>query len=1262
MAKKKISRRSTKNIEILVLTCFFLSGLTGLIYEILWTRMIVKIIGSAPFAVSMILTIFMGGLGLGSYLASRTIDRIKEPIRLVRIYGILELAIGAYGLVIPVLLMAFKPLFAILYNQLFSHSMLYNLLTFVGCSILLCTPVICMGATLPILCRFYVTRLSHLGTHTGRLYGLNTIGAALGALLCGFWLINFLGVGGSLIVAVLVNGIIGLSCLLVSYKAVTQKVAVKQAACDSQKSLQTVRAEGTAPAEYQWAVNGALVIFAVSGFCAMAYEVIWTKLLGLIIGPTTYSFTIVLVTFILGLALGSMIFGWLADKSSKTIWLLIFTQIAAAFFVLGTSQLLGNSQLFFAKVIFNFKDQFTVLSVLKAVILFIFMILPTLCLGATFPLVGKICTQSVSKVGRSLGFAYAINSIGAVLGSFCAGFLLIPLLGKEKSLSVVIALQLLVSLIFAAIVLSKNKQSILKWASVAAPALVGLFLCLYFPMWNRYLLSEGRYYRFDQIETELEHRGWLETLLQGPRILTRLTYGKLVYYGDGIGGFTTVQEYADPLGDVEYIMQNSGKTDASSRGDMTTQTLSAHLPMLLHRNPKTIMVLGLASGITAGETLHYGIDQLDVIEINRQVVAASNFFLPWNNNVLSDPRTNLIIQDGRAHLQLTKQKYDVIISEPSNPWMAGLAALFTRDFFAIAKNRLDEDGIFVQWLHSYEMDWSAFALVGRTFAEVFPNSLLVMTSPSGRGQDYLLVGLKGSQQLALDRAKQKLSCIQQSRNVTLRDPRVLYRLIVSEDLHRLFGQGPVNTDNRPRLEFAAPKLIRGSDPMIEEEIADKKWLSPETRKTVQQVTTNLDAQIDFAAYAVSLYEPFRDMVDLSKATPSQKERFFKLMETYATKILMDYSIFRDDRLRQRCSSIQIETIEKNIELMPDKALSYSYLGNLYYAEDMLDEAITNYSKSLQIEPDSAFARGNLGHALVRQGNFEGAIKHYKEMLRIKPYLADARNDLGRARAHQGNLEEAIKHYTEALRIRPDFAEAHSYLGCALAQQGKLDEAITHFGEALRIRPDFAEAHSDLASALAQRGNPEQAIKHYTEALRIEPDFVMAHNNFGILLGTQGRLDGAIEHYTEALRIEPGFASAHYNLARTLVEVDKIPAAITHFKEALRIRPNWVSPMNNLAWLLATYEDPRFRDGTEAVQLAEQACKHTNYEEPELLSTLAAAYAAADRFPKAVVAAEDGLELAQSSGREELTEEIQNCLRLYKAGRPYSVSFPKLSSN
>jgi spermidine synthase len=214
MTKIKTVNSSSGGIALLVLVCFFLSGLTGLIYEILWTRMIVKVIGTAPFAVSIVLTVFMAGLGLGSYIASRTIDRIESPLKLVRIYGLLELIVGGYCLVLPLLLKGFLPVYSVVYNHLFKHFMVYNLLTFVGCSILLIIPVTCMGATLPVLCRFYVNRLSHLGTHAGRLYGLNTIGAAAGALLCGFWLIALLGVYGTLALAVFLNAAIGLVSLL----------------------------------------------------------------------------------------------------------------------------------------------------------------------------------------------------------------------------------------------------------------------------------------------------------------------------------------------------------------------------------------------------------------------------------------------------------------------------------------------------------------------------------------------------------------------------------------------------------------------------------------------------------------------------------------------------------------------------------------------------------------------------------------------------------------------------------------------------------------------------------------------------------------------------------------------------------------------------------------------------------------------------------------------------------------------------------------
>jgi len=1012
--------------------------------------------------------------------------------------------------------------------------MLYNFLTFIGCAILLCLPVICMGATLPILCRFYVRRLSHLGTYAGRLYGLNTIGAALGAFLCGFWLISILSMPGTLVLAVLINGVIGLSCLLVGSKK-------PETAIDVRQSSQTDTEKVTDVAGYPAAVTiGALVIFAVSGFCAMSYEVIWTRLLGLIVGPRTYSFTIILITFITGLALGSMIFGWLGDKMKSPVWLLISTQIVAGLLVLGISQVLGNSQLFFSKLLFTYKEHFALLNLFKAVILFIFMVLPTLCLGATFPLVGKIYTQSISKVGKSIGVAYAIDTIGAVLGSFCAGFVLIPLFGKENSLSLVIGFQLLTSLVIAGIILIGDRKGILKLASLAVPALAGLILCFYFPVWNHLLLSGGKYHRFERIGVDLRGYSWLESLFHGSKILAASERGELVYYDDGIGGFTTVLKYPYPLGDIEYAMLISGKPDASSRSDMKTQVLSAHFPMLFHRDPKTVMVLGLASGITTGEVLYYPVERLDVLDINQGVVAASDFFLPWNNNVLYNPKTNLIIQDGRAHLQLTKQKYDVIISEPSNPWMAGLATLFTREFFALAEDRLNEDGIFVQFIHSYQMDWPTFALVGRTFAQVFPNSLLVLTEPSNIGNDYQLVGFKGKDKLILENTQQKLSYARQSKNITLADPKLLYRFVVSEDLGELFGPGPVNTDSRPRLEFAAPKLMYYDDQMILKNIRAKKWLSPETNNIIQYVTTNIDAQIDFAAYALSVYEPFHNMVDLSKATPAQEKRFSKLMESYCANHSRDITvdIFGNDELRQRCNAIQIKVIEDRIDSMPDKALSYFYLANLYFEKGLLDKALENHYKSLQIRPDDAIVRYDIGFVLNTLGRFDEAITYFTEALRIRPDLLGVHSELAYALASRGRLEEAITHFIEALRFEPDNAEEHANFGLTLARQGKLDEAIMHFIEALRIKPNYADAHNSLGYALAKCGKLDEAVIHYTEALRIKPNFAYAHYNLGVALARQGKFDEAIAHFTETLRINPGFTGARESLEKVILQQRK----------------------------------------------------------------------------------------------------------------------------
>ena len=1089
--------------------------------------MLVEIIGGAPFSVSIILTVFMGGLGLGSYLAGRHIDRIETPSTLIKLYGALELVIGIYAGLIPVLLSAFKPLQALIYNNLYAHFLTYNLLTFLLCAVILCVPVICMGATLPILCRFYVDRMAKVGAHAGRLYGLNTIGAAAGSLICGFWLVQWWGVPGTMAFAVATNSIIGLACLLVGFK-VQLPEGIRAAKRPKPRHPGIGDESPARPAERL----AALVIFAVSGFCAMACEVIWTKLLALIVGPTTYSFTIVLVTFIAGLALGSLLFGWLADRVRNCLALLLATQAAAALLVLGVSQILGDSQLFFAKLIFTFKDQFGFLNVVKAGALFVLMILPTLCFGASFPLVSKICTRSMAHVGRSIGFAYMVNTIGALLGPFVAGFVLIPLLGKEAGLKVAVGLQLSTSVVIAALMFSRKPRNLRQQALLAVAAAAGLTLCLLFPSWSHRQLSIGKYHDLEGIRPVLTRSGWLEALFHGTRELEKVEKGELVYYGDGIGGFTSVVKYTDALGNTNLAMANSGKTDASSRQDMETQTLLAHFPMLCHRNPQSVMVIGLASGITAGEVSHYPVAAMDVLEINQQVVDASRFFNPWNSQVLADTRVRLILQDARAHLQLTRQTYDVIISEPSNPWMEGLAALFTRDFFALARERLRDDGVFAQWVHAYQMDWGAFAMIGRSFAEVFPDSLLVMMSLARPEGDYMLVGFKGRERRGLQGAK---ALQPPSQNVVLNHPQVLTRLVVSENLPALFGPGDVHTDRHPQLEFIAPRLMYQRTGQIYDRIQSKKHggLSAETRDTIRRLEADVDAQVDFAAFALSVYSPFGNMVDLARADNSQKRRFVELMEGYCAENELDYAVIRDGELRQRCLSIQIDRLENQMDRLPNRAASLAYLADLYAMQGQPAKAIARYKEAVSADPLSPTLHTQLGFALAQQSLPEEAVGYFNRASQLDPGDPKACFNLGYALARLGRSAESQQHFRNAVALKADYAEAHHELGLVLANTGGTNEAIRHLEEAVRLRPHFLKAQNDLGVVFAMQGRFDEAIRKFSEALRIQPHDAEVHTNIGMALVRKGRIEEGITHFKTALEIKPGFAPARDNLQKAL---------------------------------------------------------------------------------------------------------------------------------
>lgn len=1064
-------------VSVLISVCFFVSGAAGLIYEVLWERLIEKVIGSTPFSVAAVLCVFMAGLAAGSYVAGKYADRLKSKSGLLAFYGKIEIGVGLYALLLPFLINGTLPFYRLIYDPLLNHFWLYHIITFLGCTLLLIIPTGLMGATLPVLCRFYVSHPDHIGARTGWLYGINTIGAAFGSLLCGFVLLKNLGLWPTLWIGVAINLIVGLFCIALSRSKGLLKKKKSEGIINHPQSLIMRRRDS--PQENRCETGWALLLFAVSGFCSLSYEVFWERLLGLIVGPTSYSFTLVISAFIIGLALGSMVFGRIADRIKNIFTLLIVTQICASAMALSVSQFLGNSQFFFAKIIHALQDSFSVIVLVQSIVLFLILVWPTLFLGAAFPLVNRICIRSMDNMGRSLGTAYALNTVGAILGSFSAGYILTPLLGKEDGLRLVIMLQFTVAALALYFV---RKKAAVRFAS-AGLAFSCLFLACCFPSWHGDLLSRGWYRDFGAIENKLERTGWIDALLHGTGILAGQREGlEVVYYGEGIGGFTTVEKEVNSLGIVEYAMFNSGKADASSHGDRSTQTLSAHIPMLFHPKPQNVMVLGLASGMTSGEVLLYPVKKLDIVEINEEVVKSCRmFFTPWNNNCLADKRTRLILQDGRNHLTLTKEKYDVIISEPSNPWMAGLANLYTVDFFRMVRSHLNQKGIFAQWIQAYEMDWDTFCLLGRTFARVFPEAALIKIGPV----DYMLTGIVSGEGFDWQAAKKNLVFAGQSENVRFPGVNFLTHLILTEDLPALFGPGPIHRDNRPRLEFTAPMKLYSGTLNIDEAVKNKRKLLPSTIE-IYEKSRDADTLLDLIEFSASAYVPAFDLLSWQDLQPVQKERYKNAVTDYCMCVQVpSYDIFKDTELKRYCAGLQSDKIRQRLSANNSFAPDHYNLGISLIASGHEEDAAAEFRKTLSLDSSHEEGYMALGLLYAKSGKLDDAAGCFSSVIRLSPGKMSPYKYLGMVDLRRGNAKEAIASLSRAAMIQPDDFEIHSELGLAYLYRGKYRDAVTSLSLALKKSPDDPEVHHNLAVAYRKLGDTKKAGQHFSAELMID---------------------------------------------------------------------------------------------------------------------------------------------------------------------------------
>jgi spermidine synthase len=541
-----------------------------------------------------------------------------------------------------------------------------------------------------------------------------------------------------------------------------------------------------------------LFAFAVSGATAMTLQVLWTRALAVIIGSSIFSFTIILLAFLVGLGSGSAVFGRLVTRFRDPVRGLALTHLGIVTCI-GLSYLITDRLPF----IFTYLLSSTLVSA-DAVLtcqfaLACLTVLPsTFLMGAIFPITVRVVTGDLATVGRDVGFAYALNTVGAIIGSFFSGFLILPSLGLQRGiyLAAVVDLGLAVLLFSVASNLPRARRMI-GMATAVAMALVALAL----PRWNLTSFSIG-FFRIsmardyiDMVELRHQKKKW-----QSP---------KLVYYKDGIA--TTVS--VDQWGKV-FSMKNNGKVDASNDADMPTQISVGLLPLLLYNNdhaPK-VALIGYGSGVTAGATTQYPIAGLEVVELEPAIYEAAHFFDNVNHRPTENPRVKAIAGDGRNFLSQRRDLYDVIISQPSNPWITGVSNLFTREYFQSVKSRLADDGIFCQWAQLYEMaPWNIKAIY-RPLAGEFP--YVMVFAAEDLSSDTILIASRKPIELdirKIARAFQNPITAAEAKRAGFDSPHDVpaFLLLGSEELRSFVAGAQLNTDDNALIEFAAPRdLLR----------------------------------------------------------------------------------------------------------------------------------------------------------------------------------------------------------------------------------------------------------------------------------------------------------------------------------------------------------------------------------------------------------------------------------------------------------------------
>ena len=1031
-----------RNIEPILGLIIILSCACGALYEIIWARQITLFFGSPVFAVSALLSALAGGLGLGSFYFRRLADRENRPLR---VYAFLGAGLGIFALIFPMLLDILNAICVLIYRGLGAGFYFLSWIRFVLSFIVLFIPSTLMGGMLLLLSRAAKERCA--GFRADRLFAINMLSASIGCIAVGFFLLQLLGLQSSVYLGVAINLILAGVAFGLDRSRSETPVDLQQDARDESE---------TASTGGMWRLL--LWTFAVSGFCAMGYAVLWTRLLTTFLGSASYAFSVTLTALLLGITAGSLVFAAIARRVKPCINLFGLIQIGVGLSVVALIPAFGNLY----GISRGLQNAFGIGRIWEFGAGIILMIVPAILIGGSFPLARRICASA-----KSQSAAYPFSTIGALLGPLCTGFILIPLIGMRPSLVLTAGLNAVLGCVL--IVRDTEKSQLFSGTAIGSAILtvgVGLMVLL----WGNSppFLKNGVFWSQRMNDT-------------------------LVAYTETVDA--NIATFMDDQGIHRIYVDNDEIADTSRRGSAPHRII-AHLPLLLHPNPEHGLVLGFGMGITSHTMTQHDV-RVDTVENPDGLIeTAQKYFADVNHSVLDSASFNHTVNDERNYLLMTLKQYDVISIGARHPLVSSTSSnLYTADLYRWCKRILTEDGIICQWIPLKRLPETHLKMILRTFIEVFPNATIWYKYTP---EFALLIGTPERLKINYQRLMERTQMPRVHEALAANDLdglSLIDSFMMGEQAVRTYaGDGPIHTDDHPRMEFFQPRTLANTTHINIAGLAKYRERSTpylanygRTMSDKIEVRKRIDLYFDATEkliegqieHAKGEYEKAVGVLNQAVAiNPDDNTIRYNL----GAAVALANKDYREE-LKQTEKALK-QALQSN----PRDAQKYVELGVTYELQGELAKSADAFEEALKYDPNRLELYSLLGPIYERQERYDDALRTYQRLEQLEPNLPAI---IFGAMAsiyhfHKKMLPEALQYAQKALALEAGSWRVHNLLGAIYTDKKEFEKAVGAFKAAMRLAPNEPMPHSDLAKVFLAQGRYDEALESANTAIRLAP--------------------------------------------------------------------------------------------------------------------------------------------------------------------------------